>query len=255
VGGQVVDTESAEEFMRETLEKVSRQDLALVARLLDAKAAGFASLLAQPGQARALERDDLRRVLRSVFSTRRKADALLDDLGPERLGAAIDDLLHGPGVVSERFDAFDAVLAGHPEPGFDLPSELLHFTAPDRYWLWTRWMWDPRTGTGALPLVTVEDFELDTGASRGETYVRVGEAIAFVNETGKAVGFTAMGTGLFGADVFLACVYAVYMYTVLRLRMTQEFNRIVPELPDLVRRLLGVYRPPGGPGVSPEMEV
>ena len=44
-------------------------------------------------------------------------------------------------------------------------------------------------------------------------------------------------------DVFLACVYAVYMYTVLRLRMTQEFNRIVPELPDLVRRLLGVYRP------------
>ncbi|MNC94329.1 hypothetical protein D3C83_111550 [compost metagenome] len=46
-----------------------------------------------------------------------------------------------------------------------------------------------------------------------------------------------------GADVFLACVYSVYMYTVLRLRMTQEFNRIVPELPDLVRRLLGVYRP------------
>jgi hypothetical protein len=252
VGGQVVDTESAEEFMRETLEKVSRQDLASVVRLLEAKAAGFASLLAEPGQARALERADLRRVLRTVFGTRRRADTLLDDLGSERLGAAIDDLLHGPGVVSERFDAFDAVLAGHPEAGFDLPSELLHFTAPDRYWLWTRWMWDPRTGTGALPLVTVEDFELDTGGSRGEGYLRVGEAIAFVNETGKAAGFTAMGPGpggvahevsLFGADVFLACVYAVYMYTVLRLRMTQEFNRIVPELPDLVRRLLGVYRP------------
>jgi hypothetical protein len=252
VGGQVVDTESAEEFMRETLERVSRQELASVARLLDAKAAGFASRLAEPGQARALERDDLRRLLRTVFSTRRKADTLLDDLGPERLGAAIDDLLHGPGVVSERFDAFDAVLAAHPEAGFDLPSELLHFTAPDRYWLWTRWMWDPRTGTGALPLVTVEDFELDTaGATRGEAYVRVGEAIAFVHETGKAVGFTAVDeapggaheVSLFGADVFLACVYAVYMYTVLRLRMTQEFNRIVPELPDLVRRLLGVYRP------------
>jgi hypothetical protein len=25
--------------------------------------------------------------------------------------------------------------------------------------------------------------------------------------------------------------------------MTQEFNRIVPELHDLIRRLLGVYRP------------
>ncbi len=103
-------------------------------------------------------------------------------------------------------------------------------------------MWDPRAGTGSLPLVTTEEFDLD-GPDRGETYLRVGEAMAFVNETGKAVGFTNLGSGLFGTDVFLACVYSVYMYTVLRLRMTQEFNRIVPELPDLVRRLLGVYRP------------
>jgi len=242
MGGQVVDTQSAEEFMRETLEKVSREELISVAALLDAKAAGFAALLGSPGQARKLPREDLRRVLRSIFATRRKADAILDDVGPARLGAAIDDLLHGDGVVTERFRAFDEVLAGYPEPGFDLPSELLHFTAPDRWWLWTRWMWDPRAGTGSLPLVTTEDFDLEA-PDRGEGYLRVGEAMAFVNQTGKAVGFTDLGSGLFGADVFLACVYSVYMYTVLRLRMTQEFNRIVPELPDLVRRLLGVYRP------------
>ena len=242
MGGQVVDTQSAEEFMRETLENVSRDELISVAALLDGKAAGFAALLGAPGQPRTLERDDLRRILRSIFATRRKADTILDGVGPGRLGVAIDDLLHGPGVVTERFAAFDAVLVDHPEPAFDLPSELLHFTFPDRWWLWTRWMWDPRAGTGALALVTVEDFDLDA-PDRAEGYLRVGEAMAFVNETGKAVGFTDLGSGLFGADVFLACVYAVYMYTVLRLRMTQEFNRIVPELPDLVRRLLGVYRP------------
>jgi hypothetical protein len=242
MGGQVVDTQSAEEFMRETLENVSRDELITVSALLDTKAAGFQALLGSPGQARTLGRDDLRRVLRSIFSTRRKADAILDDIGPHRLGAAIDDLLHGSGVVTERFNAFDRVLRSHPDPGFDLPSELLHFTAPERWWLWTRWIWDPRAGTGALPLVTTEEFDLDA-PDRGEAYLRVGEAMAFVNETGRAVGFTDLGSGLFGADVFLACVYSVYMYTVLRLRMTQEFNRIVPELPDLVRRLLGVYRP------------
>ncbi len=242
MGGQVVDTQSAEEFMRETLENVSRDELISVAALLDTKSAGFSSLLGSPGRARTLSRADLRRVLRSVFATRRKADAILDGVGPEQFGAAVDDLIHGPGVVTERFAAFDAVMADFPDPGFDLPSELLHFTAPDRWWLWTRWMWDPRAGTGALPLVTVEEFDFDA-PNRAEGYLRVGEAMAFVNETGKAVGFTDLGSGLFGADVFLACVYAVYMYTVLRLRMTQEFNRIVPELPDLVRRLLGVYRP------------
>jgi hypothetical protein len=252
MGGQVVDTQSAEEFMRETLERVSRDELMTVSALLDAKAAGFGALLGSPGAARALDRADLRRVLRSIFATRRKADAILDDIGPGPLGAAVDDLLHGPGLIQERFAAFDAVFAAYPEQGFDLPSELLHFTAPDRWWLWTRWMWDPRAGTGSLPLVTTEDFDLDAD-DRGETYLRVGEAMAFVNETGKAVGFTDLPRGsggvpredwgLFGVDVFLACVYAIYMYTVLRLRMTQEFNRIVPELPDLVRRLLGVYRP------------
>lgn len=261
MGSQVVDTTSASEFMRETLENVSSEELAGVAGLLEQKAAGFARLLGTPGQARTLARQDQRLVLRSIFATRRRADALLEGVGPERLGAGMDELLHGAGSLPERIDAFDILLADFPDPGFDLPGELLHFTDPDRHWLWTRWMWDPRVETGALRLVTVDDFDL-TGAvvsggtprppSRGETYLRVGEAVAFVNETGKAVGFTTMGPGLFGIDVFLACVYAVYMYTVLRLRMTQEFNRIVPELPDLVRRLLGVHRLPGDWGVPGE---
>jgi hypothetical protein len=37
-------------------------------------------------------------------------------------------------------------------------------------------------------------------------------------------------------------VYAVYMYTTLRLRMTQEFNKVIPQLPELTRRLLGVWK-------------
>src|SRR2546423_232876 len=101
MGGQVVDTESAEEFMRETLENAPRAALLAGGGLLDARASGFAALLGPPGGARQLDRDDLRRVLRSIFATRRRADAILDGVGPERFGAAIDDLIHGPGLVTE----------------------------------------------------------------------------------------------------------------------------------------------------------
>jgi hypothetical protein len=31
------------------------------------------------------------------------------------------------------------------------------------------------------------------------------------------------------------------MYTTLRMRMTQEFNQVVPQLSELLRRLLGVH--------------
>ena len=69
------------------------------------------------------------------------------------------------------------------------------------------------------------------GTSRGATYLTIGRAMAFVDETGKAAGFTAAGPGLFGVDVLLAAVYGVYMHTVLRMRMTREFNRVIPPCP------------------------
>lgn len=239
--GQVVDTHAAEEFMGEVLARVSASDLAAIAEACRAKSRGFAALLAD-GRAASLGRDDLRRVLRSVFATRRRADAILDAVGVPRLVAAVDALLHGDAPVHRRVERFDEVMAELPDQGFDLPGELLHFTYPDRHWLWTRWMWDPRIETGSLRLVTMEEIDL-VGDGRGDTYLRVGGAVAFVHETGRAAGFTSTGPAPFTTDVFLACVYAIYLYTVLRMRMTQEFNKVVPDLPDLVHRLLGVHRP------------
>ncbi|HUZ35844.1 MAG TPA: hypothetical protein VMV17_05905 [Streptosporangiaceae bacterium] len=242
--GPVVDTPSAQEFEREILARISADELAAIAADLGRKSQALQELLA-PGAAR-LDRAGLRQVLRWVFAARRHADEILDTVGPQRLGDAIEALLDhaAPGTSVDpaaRFDRFDAVLAGFAGPGFDLPGELLHFTFPGRYWLWTRWLWNPQTQTGALRLVTTDDVDLADGATRGGIYVTVGRATAFVSETGHAAGFTAAGPGLFGTDVFLAAVYGIYMYTVLQMRMTQEFNQLLPPLPDLIRRLLGIY--------------
>jgi hypothetical protein len=238
MAGAVVDTSSAQEFQREIVGRISADELAAIAAGLDRKSRAMRELLA-PGER--LGRPALRQALRWVFATRRRADAILDAAGPDRLGMAITALLDPGQPVTARFDQFDAFAAGLPGAGFDLAGELLHFTDPDRYWLWTRWLWDPDTETGALRLVTTDDIDLADGATRGEIYLTVGRATAFLDETGKAAGFTGAGSGLFGTDVFLAAVYGVYMFTVLRMRMTQEFTRLVPPLPDLIRRLLGVY--------------
>lgn len=248
--------------MAQALEKVERAQLGDILAELEQKSARFRALLAPEAVSR-LDRPRLRALLRSVFATRRKADALLDVMGVEGLRNAIEYLLYGAPPLQERFQSFvdclsgfwgDVRLARKSLPGHDeaelpenilcdLASELLHFTHPDDCWLWTRWMWDPRVGTGALPLVVEEEYDLH-GRDAGETYMKVGVAVAFVRATGEAAGFARFGTGSspFGIDVFLACVYAVYMYTTLRLRMTQEFNKVVPQLPELSRRLLGVWK-------------
>jgi hypothetical protein len=260
--GQVVDTETAQEFMAQALEKVERVALSDIVAELEHKSTRFKTLLA-PEALPALDRSQLRSVLRTIFATRRKADTILDVLGEDELRTAMAQLLHGPAATPERFQAFVDSLSGFwgdvrlarparaGQEGSELPenmlcdlaSELLHFSRPDDYWLWTRWMWDPRVATGALPLVTMDDYDLH-GQAVGETYMKVGVAVAFVRATGEAVGFARFGVGHspFGIDVFLACVYAVYLYTTLRLRMTQEFNKVVPQLPELSRRLLGVWK-------------
>jgi len=245
--GQVIDTPTAQEFTRLALEKVSEHDLGDTAALLETKASFFRGAVG-PDAIDLLDEDTAMALLGYVFSTRRKAKVILTTMTLDGFRRSVRGLLYAdmdPGRRLEEFAALiDGIGRGIPEgTGADLGSEILHFTYPDRYWLWTRWIWNPRTKTGALPLVVVEEVDLD-GESVSETYRRVGTATAFLNDVGEAAGFRTEGYGVFGTDVFLGSVYAVYMYTTLRMRMTQEFNRIVPELGDLVRRLLGVNRRP-----------
>lgn len=240
MSGQVVDTPVARDFVKEVLERVSPHDLNAISAAAEAKATALREFLA-PGASN-LGRSDLRRLLRSSFCTRKRADKILDSVGHEDLGAAIDALVLGSGSLQERLTPITLALDQFPEAAADFPFELLRFTDPNRWWPWSRWMWDPRNETGALRLLVTDEVDL-FGADREATYMRVGEAVAFVEGTARAAGLEAVAEGPFGIDVFLAAVYGVYMYTVLRLRMSQEFNRIVPELPELVRRLLGVHDP------------
>ncbi|NJN44756.1 MAG: hypothetical protein HC806_08585 [Anaerolineae bacterium] len=265
--GQPVDMEAAKEFMKSTLEKVQRVELDTIEAELQEKSQRLRVLLALENLP-SLDDEQLLKILRSVFATRRRAKNILQAVSSEKIKTAMANLLYVDAPVDSRFQAFVDTMTGYvgdvrllrPKKSSDsrakqsaedaaleenifcdLGSELLHFTQPNEFWLWTRWIWDPKAGTGAMPLVTMEDVDLH-GQTVGETYLKLGVATAFIKATGDAAGFSRIGEGPFGIDVFLVGVYAVYMYTTLRLRMTQEFNKVVPQLPDLARRLLGIWK-------------
>ncbi|RDH80211.1 hypothetical protein DVS77_02790 [Mycolicibacterium moriokaense] len=239
LGGQVVDTPTASEFYQQVLQVVTQEELAGIGDDVARKSMAMRSVAGDDPST--MDEDAVRELLGWVFCARRKVNRILAVVEPGVLAAQIAELIHGRGGIAERYDRFADLLEPLPEVAADLPGELLHFLAPSRYWMWTRWMWDPDAATGALALVTMEDAGLDVSAGRGETYLALGRAVAFVEETGKAAGFTDLGPGLFGTDVYLAAVYGVYMQTVLRMRMTKEFTNILPPLPELTRRLLGVH--------------
>ncbi len=241
---EIVDSECAHEFLLEATRLASSAELEDTEYRLKKKSERFQRLLNREALP-ALDEAGLKELLGLIFYLRRKAGRMLKENGFETVREEIALLLHGEGGAGERLERFAGRIGGVPHPArIALGSELLHYTEPGRYWLWTTWIWDPKTTAGALPLVLKKEVDL-SGAGPAETYEKIGAAMAFLAAAGQAEGFTRIGHNQFGANVFLACVYTVYMFTVFKMRLSEEFNRILPGLPEFTRRLLGVHKMSG----------
>jgi hypothetical protein len=237
---ETIDMITVREFMSETMDKVDKNDLTAIAEKLELKSRFFKEKLSKDSFDQ-LTGDDLRMVFLQIFSVRRRLDKILEKYNWADFKQSIYHLLHDEADITTRFNDFiDAHNQLDIHLSCELAGELLHFNDPDRYWLWSRWMWDPKAKTGALPLVTTEGFDL-MDDHYGKMYLKVGKGVAFVHSVSEAAEFQFIHRTLFGTDVFLSCVYCVYTYTVLRMRMTQEFNKVMPGLPEFSRRLLGVF--------------
>lgn len=238
---QFVDIETAREFMKESLDKISAEEIHQICRDLGRKSEIFKLELSQEKIA-SMTVKELSVVLQLIFSIRRRSKKLIDQFSATKIKQWITALLYDETPVSHRFETFCNHFDGlEINLRYDLASEILHFSNPEKYWLWTRWIWDPRIKTGSLPLVITEDYNLEA-ESLGESYLKVGKAMAFIHHVGEAAEFEVMRYGSFGVDTYLCSVYIVYVYTVLRMRMTQEFNKVMPGLPEFSRRLLGIHK-------------
>lgn len=236
-----VDSEAALEFMKEATKLASSSDLADIGMRLEKKAQLFSELLAED-QIHDLSVDEFKLLTDSIFSIKRKAHRILKHIGIDAFKASLAELLYGEAGLDIRFNKMSRSLEMLDESmRFNFISELMHFSNPQKYWLWTNWIWDSKKNTGALSLVLNENIDLEA-ETPGALYLKIGKASALVNTMGHSIGFSGSAAGLFGTDVFFACVYAVYMYTVFRVKLSQEFNRILPELTELTQRILGVHK-------------
>lgn len=235
------------DFLEDAFETIDWGELRAVVPALDAKSRYFQSLLQPPERIPMLTRAELEPLLATIFAVRRHCDQVLGLAEDTRFQSAATELIYGDNQdLGARLDKFLGDLhVVSPGIGVELAGELLHFTYPQRYWLWARWMYAPESHTGILPLLQDGDKEL-RGGTMGQTYLRVGRAIAVVTEVQDAKWLFRGGLGEtpaqrpFAIDTFLAAAYAAYAYGITAWRLTREFHKILPPLPRLVRRMLGV---------------
>jgi hypothetical protein len=90
-----------------------------------------------------------------ITPVRRRIGAWLGRNGFAAMRLRLEALLHGwsdLATADQRIGTFVVSFPADREHRWsrDLAAEVLHFAAPDRYPLMTRWMWDARVNTGVL---------------------------------------------------------------------------------------------------------
>ena len=139
----------------------------------------------------------------------------------------------------EKLNAFDTRLA------LELGTGFLHNVSAKDNWLWTRWLWDPTTGTGILPLLAGSTHNL-LATNIADGYARVGAVTVMSVKFGEGTGLwteeliSNEKRAEFANSAFLACAYTVYMYGSTSWRLSRDFNELLPSLPNMARRLLGL---------------
>ncbi len=231
------------ETLQESLEQVDAMDLIIVAGELTARRHRFAELLDAPGEWGEAE---LTWITRAVTPSRKKAGILREGLAGVDTAVLVPTLLDENRPLAARFGWFVEQLGDiDVRLRVELAGGLLHAASPRDRWLWTRWMWDMRTQTGALALLTgsTVNLQADTVA---ESYMRVGSVTAVAMGFAEKTGLLTPGLtedpqrSPFASDVFLACVYGIYLYGITNWRLSREYNRLLPTLPNLMRKLLGL---------------
>ncbi len=203
-----------------------------------------------------LSSEDLEKVLERIFASRRKRKKILEETGVDKLKEAISDLLYGDekgGFLGfgkkkversweEKVDEFSKKIRGlDRKAARDVAAELLHFTFPDKYILWTSWIWDPETETGAIVFLKEEPPTGGRGRRMyGETYDQFKQVYEQIAEKLQEFGIKVKGY-LF-VDIFLAMIYATYV-DYMTLSTMHSAKGFFPPAGVMARRLLGVNAP------------
>jgi len=202
----------------------------------------FAEKLSSPQRVEALTEEEVLELLKSSFPSRRKAERVLKETGLSAFKEAVKKLLFGSGSWEERTEEFVRSLRGlDHRKARDLAAELLHFTFPDRWVLWTSWVWDPETETGAV--VFLKEVPPIGGRGRemfGESYEEFEGIYRQIGELLEELGVRA-DKSLF-TDMFLATIYATYV-DYMTLSTMHSAKGFFPPAGVMARRLLGLKAP------------
>jgi len=189
-----------------------------------------------------LDKNSLAEIFYKTYPARRFRNKIIEETGLNNLKNAISDLLYTKADSWEqRVNAFADVIRGVSRKNAkDIAAEILHFTFPEDYILYTSWIWDPESESGAIVFLKEEAPVNGHGREMyGSTYEEFYQTYVQVYE--KLIDFGIRVRGFLFVDIFLAMIYGTYV-DYMSLSTMHSAKGFFPPADFIAKRLLGVLR-------------
>ncbi len=139
--------------------------------------------------------------------------------------------------VVDRLSEFDE----KPPWLMDWATFWCHVNNPEVTW-WARWVYGIKSRTGSLALMVDDPGTLAISDETVPVYRVVDQGFRFLKALLESTHRLVEIDEPYRPIVAAAVVYGVYMFTMASWKMTEEFTKVLPPFPMVVKTLLGLNR-------------
>jgi hypothetical protein len=165
--------------------------------------------------------EDARELFESVFYARKHFSDIISKTSIPELSSALSQLKDPSLSYSERVEKFKSIVkGGEKEDIEDMAKEIIHFLEPEKYPLWTRWIWNKERGTGSINYVIKDDVKINGGKE-------LFSAIDELRNVLEIFGLESKGK-YYVTSVFLVYAYVRYLDYTTHLAVDKKAAGLIP---------------------------
>lgn len=143
--------------------------------------------------------EDAKKLFESIFYARKHFEDVMSKTTLLELEDAYNSLKDSALDYDRKISTFlSKVKGGRKEDLEDMAKEIVHFLEPEKYPLWTRWIWNKERDTGSITYVLKDNVKIKSQE----------EFFTAVNELRKVLDIF----GLTSQDYFYTTIFLVYAY-------------------------------------------
>ncbi|QKQ99214.1 hypothetical protein GWK48_01315 [Metallosphaera tengchongensis] len=163
--------------------------------------------------------EEMKKVFDSIFYARRHFEEVLKKAGVSKFSSALGYLKDEEMSYNERLSKFLATIGYNDEDIEDMAKEIMHYLYPEKFPLWTRWIWNNKKNTGSINYVLKEGLNL-----KSET-----EFLSSVDELKRVLEIFGLSSGnYYPTSVFLVYAYVRYLDYTTHLAVDKKAAGLIP---------------------------